>query len=749
MHRPLIVITALLLAACAPEDRSAKNNAASAVNSVLTPSLTAASKFPPAAAMECGKCHPQQLADWLASQHARANRLADTNDAAAFAAQPLVHGSFTTHFGTTGGFHFAESFSNGPAKRFNVEAVIGIEPLRQYLVAAHGGRWQTQVVAHDPRSNDWFNAQGTEDRQPHEWGFWTNRSMTWNVQCAFCHMTDFKKNYDETTDSYASTWSAMGISCAQCHPTSHGSAAHQPPKSGDKSVASPACPISAAQKIPTNRAMENCASCHARREELTGTFAAGENFHDHYRLTLPDAPGIYYADGQVRDEDFEYGSFQLSKMGHKGVTCLDCHNPHSGKLKLPAEDNSLCMQCHTPPGIRGAKPVDIATHSHHAPGSAGSQCINCHMPVTHYMIRDPRRDHGFTIPDPQLTLDLQIPNACNRCHTDQDAAWANEATKTWYGEKMERPERRRARAIARAWEADPAIHGELLALLATEQNPAWQATLISLLAPHAARPEVAPVLVAAATNANPLVRSAALRASQGTPVATALLPTLRNDPARLVRLDAAIASAGTGEIPQHRVAEVEAYLRNISDQPAGALRRAEYCINLGRQQEAEMWARRAAQWDGSAEPQHILGIILNAAGKSDEALTVMQRAAQLGTNSASIHYDLALLYGERGRTAEAASALARAVIIEPRFGRAWYNLGLARAGLEKLDEALEALRQAERLLPGSPDPAYAAATIYLRQKKTSEARDAVRRALKNSPNHHPSLDLLRSLETDK
>ena len=34
--------------------------------------------------------------------------------------------------------------------------------------------------------------------------------------------------------------------------------------------------------------------------------------------------GLYFPDGQIRDEVYEYGSFLQSRMFHEGVTCSDC-----------------------------------------------------------------------------------------------------------------------------------------------------------------------------------------------------------------------------------------------------------------------------------------------------------------------------------------------------------------------------------------------------------------------------------------
>jgi tetratricopeptide (TPR) repeat protein len=225
-----------------------------------------------------------------------------------------------------------------------------------------------------------------------------------------------------------------------------------------------------------------------------------------------------------------------------------------------------------------------------------------------------------------------------------------------------------------------------------------------------------------------------------------VLQNLFNDPARLVRIDAAWATMGTENFPASSLGELETYLENICDQPAGALRRAEFCVNLGRQFEAEKWARKAAEWDPSAAPLHELGVILHAVGKNDEALASMERAVKFAPESSTIHYDLALLYGELNRANDALAQLQEAVKAEPRFGRAWYNLGLAQAGVEKLDDAQASLQKAGSLMPDSADVPYARATIFMRQKKIAEARAAAEQALKIAPDYQPARDLLQMPE---
>src|SRR6185503_5673395 len=94
---------------------------------------------------------------------------------------------------------------------------LGVDPLRQFLIPTAGGRFQVSELAYDPARSNWFDVYGEEDRQPGEWGHWTGRGMTWNVMCAACHNTRVRKNYQESTDSYATTFAEMSVGCEACH----------------------------------------------------------------------------------------------------------------------------------------------------------------------------------------------------------------------------------------------------------------------------------------------------------------------------------------------------------------------------------------------------------------------------------------------------------------------------------------------------------------------------------------------------
>lgn len=166
------------------------------------------------------------------------------------------------------------------AEPYEVERVIGYDPIEQFLTPATGGRWQIQEISYDPKSNQWFYVYGNEDRQPGEWGHWTGRGMNWNSRCAECHNTCLKKNYDAATDSYHTTMAEMSVSCEACHGPLK---AHVEWRKAhpNTTLRDPALrPFSPAQIL------DICSSCHSRTLDLTGEFKPGDSFFGHYSLEI-------------------------------------------------------------------------------------------------------------------------------------------------------------------------------------------------------------------------------------------------------------------------------------------------------------------------------------------------------------------------------------------------------------------------------------------------------------------------------
>ena len=137
--------------------------------------------------------------------------------------------------------------------------------------------------------------------------------------------------------------------------------------------------------------------CHARRAGFHEEWLPGQ-WLSQTHVVEALARATYHADGQIRDveEPYNYTPFKQSRMFAAGVTCSDCHEPHSGKLRVASE--GVCLQCHAADKFADAK------HRHHAVVDPPPTCISCHMQARTYMIVDQRHDHAFRIPRPDLSV---------------------------------------------------------------------------------------------------------------------------------------------------------------------------------------------------------------------------------------------------------------------------------------------------------------------------------------------------------
>jgi len=698
-----------------------------------------------AGSKSCRECHEKAFDLWLGSDHQLAERLPDPKmDREAFDPhREFKQPSLTSKlFSEEDHFHIATQGASGEKETFEVERVIGETPIRQYLVRFPRGLLQAVDLSHDPHKNEWFNVFGDEDRQPGEWGHWTGRGMNWNTQCASCHNTRLRKNYDETTDSYLTAMAEMSVGCEACHGPMKAHVDWRKEYAGTS------------DKDPTLRKFDNtqwlaaCGKCHSRRTELTGDFKPGDPYLDHFSHVIPDESNIYYADGQVREENYVLTSFLSSKMHHAGVRCVDCHEPHSAKILQPG--NALCMRCHTGTYPNSPK-IDPPTHTHHKLNGEGGQCVNCHMPQTTYMQRDPRRDHGFTIPDPLLTKEHGIPNACNRCHADKDTDWALAAVEKWYGPRMNRPARKRTQWIAKAREGAAGSRENLLQLLREEKTPFWKAVATELLYPWTYDPEVTTLLLGNLTHTNALLRGTTARAldplaRRNNPRIDSALAKLLDDPVRKVRVDAAWTLRDRVD-PQSKAGED--LLRTLTynvDMPTGALQKGVYHLDRDESKLAEHYFRWAIKLDSYSAPlRHEFAIALSMMGRTSEAIDALKEAIRLEPIEAEYHYKLALAWNETGRTDRTVDSLVRAVQLNPRHSRAWYNLGLARNGMNQPEAAIAALLKAENVEQNDPDIPYARATILLRLRRIPEAVEAAQRALEIQPSYNPARALLQEV----
>ncbi|MGV6827543.1 MAG: multiheme c-type cytochrome, partial [bacterium] len=402
-------------------------------------------------AKQCGACHQAEYQDWQGSHHDLAMQSASEDSMLGnFDNSEFSHFNQVTRFYRKGDQYWVNTDGpNGKPADFQILYAFGVYPLQQYLVAFPGGRLQALDIAWDSRlekegGQRWMHLHPDQEITHEDVLHWTGPNLNWNYMCADCHSTNLLKNYDTEKQRYRTTWSEMNVACEACH--GPGSAHLQWAKSDEASKSNfinkglttnlterqgvtwrqtqegtPVRSVANQQR----REIEVCAVCHSRRSQLTDAHNPGDSFLDGFHPSLLDQ-GLYHADGQMQDEVYVWGSFLQSKMFQAGVTCSDCHDPHKAELRLPGEQ--VCYQCHKPEQY--ATPV----HHHHQQDSAGSSCVECHMPPVTFMQVDARHDHGFRIPRPDQSQQMGTPNACSKCHQEQSPDWAVARLKDWYGE---------------------------------------------------------------------------------------------------------------------------------------------------------------------------------------------------------------------------------------------------------------------------------------------------------------------------
>jgi predicted CXXCH cytochrome family protein len=713
-------------------------------------SLTAAGNGPAVAAhaplpqaryvdnAECLACHQPQAAAWRQSHHAKAMALPTPETVRAnFDNTRFEHRGVTTRFSRQGDKYIVRTEGeDGKTADFEVKYTFGVEPLQQYLIETRDGRLQSLTVAWDTRVKRWFHLLPNEKTPPGDVLHWTGRYQTGNTMCISCHTTNFEKHYDAKADTFASTWSEVNVSCQSCHgPGSlHATWAAQPAAERGSALTPRygSIPNPGGDKLQAaHSTVQMCAACHSRRAELTATPVPGQPQLDHYLPSLLRA-GLYHADGQQLDEVYVDASFRQSKMFQAGVSCSNCHDPHTSKIKL--QGNALCLQCHGSTAnaqfAKAAGNHDSPAHHHHPEGSAGAQCVACHMPAKNYMQIQARPDHSMRVPRPDLTVAIGTPNACNSCHDDKSAQWAADTVTRWFGAKQRAPHYGQAFAAARNGEAGAAE--ALLAIVGDPSQPAVvRATALEPLrnlgdAGLNARIE-------ATRDADGEVRATAaagldtLPASQRVPT---LAPLLK-DPLRAVRIAAArsLASLPADQFDARVRRDFDAALAEYIaaqsvalDMPGANLNLGALYESTGQPAQAEGHYQHALKIDPDFSPARAnLSRFYSTQSRNSDAEKVLVEGLKRQPDQGELQYSLGLLLAEEQRLPEAVQALAKASALLPGQARVHYNLGLALQQTGQRQAAESALLKAQRIDPTDPATPYALAVLYAQNGQRDKA----------------------------
>lgn len=692
----------------------------------------------------CAACHPKPFADWSASHHAAAMQIAS---------EKTVRGDFdnavfrqgdveTRFFRRNGGFFVHTPGPDGKPGDFEIKYTFGVAPLQQYLIEQPGGRLQAFGVAWDTRpkaegGQKWF-ALAPDAPPPGDPLHWTGLDQTANFQCIFCHVTDFRKNYDPATKSYASAWVELGVGCEACHgPAARHLAWAQAKTPGDDQkgfgwrlaphdasvwTANPQATASRTEPLASRQEFLMCAGCHARRAQFSDDPEKIARFHDAFHPSTL-APGVYHPDGQQRAEDYAFGSFAQSKMFSAGVTCSDCHEPHSGTLRLPGD--AVCGQCHAP------KIFASPTHSHHQPDSPGARCAACHMPTTDYMVVHARPDHSIRIPRPDRSVTLGVPNACDSCHADKGAVWAAAALKNWGMDKNPG-----AQNFAEAFAAADKGAGRSADLIAIARDDGQSAIArASALGRLAEEPSPESIVAAIELTGaeDPLIRLEAVDLLSGVAPASRVAPLapLLSDPSAVVRRAAARALAGPSEpyVPAERRAAFDAALAEYvagenfnADRPESRANLGALALSRGDVAGAENFYRAALELDPSFSPAALaLADILRGRGDEAGAEAQLRQALAASPRAAPLYFALGLSQVRQGHKAEALESLRRAAELAPEDAHFAYVYGVALHGAGQGGEARKILTEALAKRPSDREILLALASYAAERGDNAEA----------------------------
>ncbi len=691
---------------------------------------------------QCRSCHKQEHDKWLQSHHRMAMAEASAETVLGdFANSEFEHYGVTTRFFMKDNGYFVRTIGpEGVIGDFPITHTFGWYPLQQYLVPFPGGRLQCLLIAWDVEKKEWYHLYPDTPPDPDDWLYWTNQGQNWNGMCAECHSTDLKKNYDMSADAYQTTWSEINVGCEACHgPGSDHVRWAELPEMGRPTIENDALTVRTSD-LTSQQQVELCAPCHSRRMSL------GDNIHRHadfldYGIPQLLNQGMYFADGQILEEVYVYGSFIQSKMYARDIRCSDCHDVHSGfRIR---EGNDLCLQCH-----KRAVYDTKDHHFHKQKGEigepiksqdgqilfdvgSGASCEQCHMPGRDYMGIDYRPDHSLRIPRPDLTQKIAAPNACNRCHVDKTASWSVEKLSQWYGQKK----RPHYGTVLNAGRLRTSEAEQDLIRLAEDRlyPPIVRATALYLLASYPSE-EGRSALVRALSDETSLMRYTAvqnLHAGDPMDYLTLLAPLLY-DPVKAVRGEAArqLITIPAESMPldlrrqyEKALSEYQLAMERMSDFASSQHNLGNMSAELGKIESAIHHYGKAIDIDQEFFPAKVnLAMLYNRQGKNKLAEKLFMEVVTAYPDQYDVMYSLGLLLAETKDFEQAAIYLRQAARGLPDRARIRYNLGILLQQIDNDDEAESALQGALVIEPGNPEYLYAMAVFYLQRQRLDEAK---------------------------
>ena len=638
-------------------------------------------------------------------------------------------------------------------RSYPIVQVMGGKNVFYFLTPLERGWLQVLPVAYDVRRQEWFDTTASAMRhfgdRRDEALYWKERPLTFNTSCFGCHVSQLSKNYDLQSDSYHTTWAEPGINCETCHGPSAGHVQlfHDLPTNHPAPADIRLIVVS---KLTTEQRNATCAPCHAKMSSVTMNFSPSDRYFDHFDL-VGFENSDFYPDGRDLGENYTYTSWRLSPCVKSGqLDCIHCHTS-SGRYRFKdeAKANEACLPCH-------ARIVEKAPeHTHHKPGTVGSECISCHMPTTEFA-RMRRSDHSMRPPTPATTLLYNSPNACNLCHTNKDAVWADKLVREWRQRDYQKPVLEQAALIAAARKQDWSRLPDILAYLASSsREEIHSASLVRLLA-DCPSDDKWPVLRQLMKDPSPLVRASVAEALGGRldQANLAALVTATGDDYRLVRVRAAAALANVAEenLPENQRRQVHSAtlelidsMNSRPDEMASHYNLGNFYMARNQMPDAVAQFETAVRLQPDALPPYVnVALAYNALGQNDKAEATLRHALSLDPTNAAANLNLGMLLAEVGKMPEAEQAFRAAFKADPKSAQAAYNLGILLSK-DQPEEALTWSRRATELKPDNPQYGYTFAFYLHRAGQLEEALRTLRLVRQRFPNHEDSLLLERQL----
>ncbi|MHC4558000.1 MAG: tetratricopeptide repeat protein [Planctomycetota bacterium] len=640
-------------------------------------------------------------------------------------------------------------------RTYPIVHVLGGKNVYYFLTPHEKGRLQTLPVAYDVNKKQWFDTAASGVRHfpgldRDEAVHWTDPLYTFNTSCHSCHVSQLSTNYDLKTDTYHTTWAEPGINCETCHGPSdqHVKVYQQAAATGNEPDD---LKLISTKPFSVEQTNSMCNSCHAKMSPVSASFKPGDKYFDHFNLITLEHPD-FYPDGRDLGENYTMTSWRMSPCVKSGkLDCMHCHTS-SGRyrFKEASKANNACLPCHK------GRVENAQIHTHHPADSEASRCIACHMPMTKFAHMN-RSDHSMRPPAPSATLAFKSPNACNLCHTDEDAAWADEYVHQWHKRDYQKTILEPAGLIDEARKQDWVHLDEILQYISRkDRDEVITASLIRLLRSCGLEKKWPGIIKALKEDSSPLIRASAAEALDNYITAEslrALLGAIR-DNYRLVRVRAA---ASLASIPPDRLRDE--YQKDLQKATAeyleGLQARADDYINHYNLGNFYLTRRDADQAIRSFEtaiklrPDYLASHVnaafaYNAAGRNDRAEASFRKALELDPNSLIVYINLGMLLGEQSRLREAEDVFHKVLKIDPNSAIAAYNLGVILASRQPT-EAIKWCGKAYQLQPDEPKYGYTYAFYLYQNGDVNLAIDVLQAMIKRQVPYSDAYALLGAI----